>query len=119
MVKAFTPESGAEHTDILDTLKREHDEVKSLLSELQDAHTTAQRKSLVKAIKATLVPHTKAEERVVYDAVIALRDKEAQTDGQEGYIERDLAARTLQRLQSIANATSPEHQAAAKKCVKV
>ena len=114
VVKAFSPESGAENTDILDTLKTEHDEVKSLLSELQDARTAAQRKSLVKAIKAALVPHTKAEEKVVYDAVISLRDKKAQTDGQEGYIEHELAARTLQRLESIANATSPEHQAAAK-----
>ena len=114
VVKAFTPESGAGNTDILDTLKTEHDEVKSLLSKLQDAHTAAQRKSLVKAIKAALVPHTKAEEKAVYDAVISLRDKEAQTDGQEGYIEHELAARTLQRLESIANATSPEHLAAAK-----
>jgi hemerythrin superfamily protein len=114
VVKALTPEDGAEKTDILDTLKQEHDEVKALLSDLQDAQTAAQRKSLVKSIKAALVPHTKAEEKVVYDAVIALRDKDAQTDGQEGYLEHELAAKTLQRLESIANATSPEHKAAGK-----
>ena len=114
MVKALTPDSGAETSDILDTLKTEHDEVKSLLSDLQDAQTAAQRKSLVKRIKAALVPHTKAEEKVVYAAVVALRDKEAQIDGYEGYLEHELAAKTLQRLESIANATSPEHKAAAK-----
>jgi hemerythrin-like domain-containing protein len=114
VVKALTPENGPEKTDILDTLKKEHDEVKSLLSDLQDAQTAAQRRSLVKKIKTALLPHAKAEEKVVYDAVIALRHKEAQTDGQEGYLEHELAAKTLQRLESIANGTSPEHRAAGK-----
>jgi hypothetical protein len=57
---------------------------------------------------------TKAEEKVLYDAVIAVRDKEAQIDGYEGYIEHDLASKTLQNLAAIASATSPEHKAAAK-----
>jgi hemerythrin-like domain-containing protein len=114
VVKALTPENDAAHTDILTTLKHEHDQVKSLLSDLQDATTAVQRKALVKQIKAALVPHTKAEEKVVYDAVIALRDKDAQIDGYEGYLEHEWAAKTLERLQSIANATSPEHKAAAK-----
>jgi hemerythrin superfamily protein len=107
------PESTAD-TDLLDTLKKEHDEVKSLLSDLQDAETPAQRRSLVQKIKAALVPHTKAEEKVLYDAVIAVRDKEVQIDGHEGYIEHELASKTLQKLAAIANATSPEHKAAAK-----
>src|SRR5579862_6385973 len=101
-------------TDILKTLKQEHDEVKQLLSDLQDADTSAQRRRLVKAIKAALVPHTKAEEKVVYDAVIALRDKDAQMDGHEGYLEHEWAAKTLQRLEAISNPASPEHKAAGK-----
>jgi len=103
-----------EATDILTTLKQEHDEVKGLLADLQDAGTAAQRRRLVKEIKAALVPHTKAEEKVVYDAVIRLRDKDAQTDGHEGYLEHEWASKTLQRLESITNATSPEHRAAGK-----
>ena len=47
-------------------------------------------------------------EKVVYDAVIALRDKDAQMDGHEGYC-REWASKTLQRLEGIANAASPEH----------
>jgi hemerythrin superfamily protein len=100
--------------DILDTLKKDHIEVKRLLDRLSEADTAAQRKSLVFKIKAALVPHTKAEEKVVYDAVIALRDKEAQMDGHEGYLEHEWAAKTLQRLESFANAASPEHKAAGK-----
>ncbi len=107
-------EADAEAADILDTLKKEHDEVKGLLENLSEAETSAQRRSLVQKIKASLVPHTKAEEKVVYDAVIALRDKDAQTDGHEGYLEHEWAAKTLQRLEAITNAASPEHKAAGK-----
>ena len=107
-------ESDAPAADILDTLKQEHDEVKNLLENLSDAETPAQRRKLVQSIKAALVPHTKAEEKIVYDAVIALRDKDAQKDGYEGYLEHEWASKTLQRLESIANAASPEHKAAGK-----
>ena len=100
--------------DILDTLKKEHDEVKVLLKHLSDAETAAQRRSLVLKIKAALVPHTKAEEKIVYDAVIGLRDKSAQQDGYEGYLEHEWAAKTLQRLEGITNAASAEHKAAGK-----
>jgi hypothetical protein len=106
--------SGVEPPDILDTLKKEHDEVRDLLEDLVDAETPAQRRTLVRKIKAALVPHTKAEEKVVYDAVIALRDKDAQMNGHEGYLEHVCAANTLQRLEAIKNAASPEHKAAGK-----
>jgi hemerythrin superfamily protein len=107
-------DADVESTDIHDTLKKEHDEVKDLLENLADAETPAQRRTLVQKIKAALVPHTKAEEKVVYDAVIALRDKDAQMDGYEGYLEHQWAGKTLQRLEAIANAASPEHKAAGK-----
>ena len=38
--KVLSPEStSAEDTDILDTLKKEHEEVKALLADLQDAES--------------------------------------------------------------------------------
>lgn len=112
--ETFSSDTDVESTDILDTLKREHDEVKDLLENLSDAETPAQRRTFVQKIKAALVPHTKAEEKVVYDAVISLRDKDAQMDGYEGYLEHEWAAKTLQRLDAITNAASPEHKAAGK-----
>src|ERR1700722_1211198 len=115
VIKTLSPEPEfAAETDLLDTLKKEHDEVKSLLSDLEEAVTSAQRKGLVQKIKIALVPHTKAEQKVLYDAVIAVRNKEVQVDGHEGYIEHELASRTLEKLGAIKNATSPEHKAAAK-----
>jgi hemerythrin superfamily protein len=113
--KALTPEPAAvEDTDILETLKKEHDEVKDLLEELQEADSGERRSRLVQRIKQALVPHTKAEEKVVYDRVIALRDKDAQTDGHEGYVEHDLASKTLQRLEAMGASASAEHVAIAK-----
>jgi hemerythrin superfamily protein len=113
--KVLTPEpASAEETDILDTLKKEHDEVKDLLAELQDAKSGAQRNQLVQKIKKALIPHTKAEEKVVYDRVLGLRDKGAQTDGYEGYLEHELASKTLQRLDSLGASNSAEHQAVGK-----
>jgi hemerythrin superfamily protein len=115
VVKVLTPAPDApEDTDILKTLKREHDEVTSLLKDLQDADSAAQRRGLVRQIKAALIPHTKAEEKVVYDTVLGLRDRDAQIDGHEGYLEHEWASKTLQRLEAIQNATSPEHKATAK-----
>jgi len=60
------------------------------------------------------VPHVRAEEKVLYDAIIAVKDKSAQQDGEEGYIEHSLADKTLKTLEKIDNATSPEFGAAAK-----
>jgi len=112
--ETFSSGDYVESADILDTLKQEHEHVKDLLQDLSNAETPAQRRNLVQAIKEALVPHTKAEEKIVYDAVIALRDKDAQTDGHEGYLEHEWAAKTLQRLEAITNAASPEHKAAGK-----
>lgn len=110
--KAVTGEEP--QTDILDTLKEEHDEVKDLLQKLVDGSTAAQRKSLLKQIKEALVPHVRAEEKVVYDAIIALKEKDAQQDGEEGYLEHNLADKMLATLGKITNAMSPEFGAAAK-----
>jgi hemerythrin-like domain-containing protein len=110
----IAPDQGPDpDADILDTLGKEHDEVQALLSSLQDAEGLAERRRLVQKIKHALVPHTKAEEKIVYDALIALRSKNAKVDGKEGYIEHELAARTLRKLEQ-APPTSPDHKAAGK-----
>ena len=100
--------------DLLDTLKEEHELVQDMLKRLVDSDKAAERKSLLKQIKANLVPHVRAEEKVLYDAVLALKDKAAKQDGEEGYIEHSLADKTLAKLEKIGNALSPEFGAAAK-----
>ncbi len=100
--------------DILDKLKAEHDKVKGLLGKLVDSEKAAERTSLLKQIKAALVPHTRAEEKVVYDAIIALKDKTSKVDGNEGYFEHAHADMALKTLGTIRPASSPEFTAGAK-----
>jgi hemerythrin superfamily protein len=112
VIKALTP--GAEPSnDILDTLATEHDEVQELLERLTKSERAAEQKSLVAQIKKALVPHTKAEEQVVYDAVAALKDEKPQIDGAEGYTEHALASATLKQLEMLTPNT-PEFKAHAK-----
>jgi hemerythrin superfamily protein len=105
--------TGEAQPDILDTLQAEHDEVQELLERLTKSENARDQKALVAKIKAALVPHTKAEEKVVYDAVLALKGADAKVDGNEGYIEHGLAAETLKKLDKLT-ANTPEFQAAAK-----
>jgi hemerythrin superfamily protein len=109
---ALTPKVEGE-ADILDTLQTEHEEVQGLLEKLVDSEQAREQKQLVERVKRALVPHTKAEERVVYDAVLALRGKDAKIDGNEGYIEHGLADQTLKKLDKLT-ANTAEFKAAAK-----
>jgi hemerythrin superfamily protein len=100
-------------SDILDTLQEEHDEVQGLLRKLADSDDAREQKSLVGKIAQALVPHTKAEEKVVYDAVAALGNKRAKIDGAEGYTEHAQASATLKQLGTLT-ANTPEFKANAK-----
>jgi hemerythrin-like domain-containing protein len=110
--KAVTGETP--EVDILDTLKEEHEMVSALLARLVDSDKPGERKSLVRQIKAALMPHIKAEQKVLYDALLAVRDKKAKQDGAEGYIEHALAERTLTDLGKLGSPLSPEFSATAK-----
>jgi hemerythrin superfamily protein len=103
-----------EDADILATLKQDHRDVAEMLDRLIESTTAAQRKSLLNAIKGALVPHLRAEEKVVYDAVLAMRGKEQKTHAEEGYLEHGLGDRMLQQLSKMKDMTSPEFSAGAK-----
>jgi len=100
--------------DLLDTLTEEHEMVAALLAELVESERGPQRKSLLKKIKAALVPHARAEEKILYDAILKVRDKRANQDGEEGYLEHGLVDRMLATLSKTGNAMSPEFGAGAK-----
>ena len=100
--------------DILATLHKEHDEVQALLKQLVDSDSAPERRALLKQIKEALVPHTKAEEKVVYDRVLALKGEKNKVDGHEGYFEHETADRMLANLGKIEQVKSAEFTAAAK-----
>jgi hemerythrin superfamily protein len=102
-----------ESSDILDTLKAEHDEVQELLEKLTKSESAAEQRNLLTKVKQALVPHTKAEEQVVYDAIAALNGEKNKIDGAEGYTEHALASATLKQLDTLT-ANTPEFKANAK-----
>ncbi len=110
----FSPGSDEGDADILDTLKKEHDEVAEMLSQLVKSDRGAERKAILKQVKLALVPHLRAEEKVVYNGIYALKDKEAKQDSAEGYMEHQLAEKMLATLEQIDNAMSPEFSAGSK-----
>jgi hemerythrin superfamily protein len=100
--------------DILDTLKQDHRDVAEMLEKLVDSHGAVERKKLLESIKEALVPHLRAEEKVVYDAVRGLRGKEQKTHAEEGYLEHGLADKTLGQLGKMSDTLSPEFTAGVK-----
>jgi hemerythrin superfamily protein len=104
---------GEGEADILDTLHAEHEEVQDLLEKLTKSDNARDQKALVGKIKQALVPHTKAEELVVYDPVAALSGEKPKIDGAEGYTEHALASATLMQLDRLP-ANTPEFKASAK-----
>lgn len=108
---ALSPSLG--EPDILDTLQAEHDEVQDLLEKLTESETAREQAALVARIKKALIPHTKAEEQVVYDPVAALSGEKPKVDGAEGYTEHALAGATLKQLEATTPNT-PEFKASAK-----
>ena len=100
--------------DILDTLKQEHRDVAEMLEKLVESTSAAERKSLLNSIKNALVPHLRAEEKVVYDAVLTLRGKDQHVHGEEGYLEHSLGDKMLTQLGRMKDVMSAEFSAGAK-----
>ncbi len=101
-------------SDILDTLKSEHDEICRLLQALVETQSGTGRKKLVNQIKTALIPHQNAEEKVVYKSVLKLRSRRVRQNGEEGLIEHRLTQNMLAGLAKSQNTTSPHFAAAAK-----
>lgn len=85
---------------IYEVLKQEHREVQMLLTELAslDEQSTLRRDELVQKIHAALIPHTKAEEAVLYNPLRSYTNDE-QKDILHGYEEHMEAERLLRLLQ--------------------
>lgn len=100
--------------DILTTLHQEHEEIQALLKQLVESDSAPERRTLLLRVKQALVPHARAEEKVVYDRILALKGGKNKTDGHEGYFEHETADRMLANLGKIEQVKSAEFTAAAK-----
>jgi len=88
--------------DVRALLKKDHDEFKDLLSGLVDGGQGRSRTDLLERLKKNLTAHSRAEEQVVYDALIRLRaKKDVHVLGEEGYVEHGAVDDLLARISRL------------------
>ena len=82
-------------------LKKEHQEVKGILSQLKESKEMAvkKREELFQKLTEALVPHMKAEEKTFYQPLAA--KKEAREDAMEGIEEHHVAEMVFKELQKM------------------
>jgi hemerythrin superfamily protein len=100
--------------EITDALKEDHDELKDLIATVNESDDAEEIKMAFTQFAELLAKHSKAEEKVVYDALIGTGDEESETEGYEGYTEHMLAETLLKKMQAGADVTGPEWKAEAK-----
>jgi iron-sulfur cluster repair protein YtfE (RIC family) len=83
-------------------LQQEHDRVKQLFRDFEAAQgSPADRKAVMKAIKAELQAHTYVEEEVFYPAVMRLRDDEAREAVRDALEENHLVDGLMAELDAL------------------
>ncbi len=93
-----------EHVTILEQLKKEHDDLRALILEV-DTCEVRERKSRLAQIARALVPHARAEEKTLY-ALLRLRSQSQKNYGleivNEGYEEHRAVDDLLANLKKIS-----------------
>ncbi|NNM77544.1 hypothetical protein HJG53_11555 [Sphingomonas sp. ID1715] len=105
--------------EITKALKTDHQQLKKLIRAVNKSEDGEERKRLFTEFAELLTRHSKAEEKVVYDALIATGEEEEQESGHEGYTEHMLAETLLKKLKAGADPMSPEWSAEAKVMMEI
>jgi len=88
--------------DVRALLEKDHDEIKEILKGLDEGKQGASRAALLQKLKRTLTAHARAEEKVVYDAMIRVRAKqETHVLAEEGYVEHHVVDDLLARISRL------------------
>jgi hemerythrin superfamily protein len=88
--------------DVRALLEKDHDEFKELLSALVDGEQGRSRKQVLQTLKTNLTAHSRAEEQVVYDALIRVRaKKDTHVLAEEGYVEHGAVDDLLARISQL------------------
>lgn len=92
--------------DVRSLLKNDHDEVKELLAALVGGEQGRSRKQVLDTLKTNLSAHSRAEEQVVYDALIRARaKKDTHVLAEEGYVEHGAVDDLLARISRLSVGT--------------
>ena len=89
--------------NIYEQLKKDHDEVQAVLGQLAAAETAEARRTLISRIRDLLVPHSRAEEAILYNA---LRENDREKDVVAHSYQEHLKAETLLRGLQVTEAVS-------------
>ncbi len=94
-------------TDVRALLHADHERIREIAKELAETQSAARRKTLVRELKAVLVPHSRSEEAAVYVPLTRLRHSpDSRAAGSEGLVEHNLVDIVLERLAGTADASS-------------
>ena len=100
-------------SDVRALLHKDHVEALDLAKRIQDTKSVNTRKTLLSKLRPALVAHSRAEEKVVYAALLSVKSRESRDYGNEGFVEHSLVDELLARLQK-GDAASESWQAEAK-----
>jgi hemerythrin-like domain-containing protein len=86
--------------DIYKLLKEDHKKVKAILKQLDETTERSHRDrlSLLEKLKEELIPHARAEEKILYESMKLSEVDEAEDMAYEGYVEHAVADKLLKEL---------------------
>ena len=100
--------------DVRALLVKDHEEAKALARQMHETSSASRRITLLGKLKPALTAHSRAEEKVVYDALLRVRANDASHElGDEGYVEHSLVDELLSTL-ATTNASAERWKATAK-----
>ena len=100
-VKSLTARATMNAEDVRALLSKDHEEAKALAKQMQEAESMPRRMALLSKLKPALTAHSRAEEKVVYDALLGVRTADESHElADEGYVEHSLVDELLATLAS-------------------
>lgn len=113
-VKSLGARATMPDEDVRALLVKDHEEAKALARQMHETASPTRRMSLLAKLKPALTAHSRAEEKVVYDALLRVRSNDQSHElGDEGYVEHSLIDELLSTLSS-ASASTERWKATAK-----
>ncbi len=101
-VKSLTARATMDAEDVRALLSKDHEEAKALAKQMQEAESAPRRMALLSKLKPALTAHSRAEEKVVYEALLGVRAAdESHEIADEGYVEHSLVDELLATLASV------------------
>lgn len=84
--------------DVRALLHKDHVEALDVAKRMKESKSANVRSALFAKLKAALTAHSRAEEKVVYTALLGVKSKESRDYGNEGFVEHTLVDDLFKRL---------------------